>query len=238
MPKPNSLKTRSREEGFFNIPMVVVAIVMLCLVAYIVPTYFMSFKAEEVFIATFGFVPALFAVDYSFITRMSAITYSFLHGSWVHLGLNMIWFVVFGSPLANRLGVLSFILFWVFTAVIAALTHFLLYPHSGVALVGASGAISGLMGAAARYGFQRAPDIYHSNRSEFAGPVLPVRVALQSRTVLVFIGGWFLLNVIIGIMGAFPGEEEATVAWEAHIGGLIAGFLTIGFFDRSSALSR
>jgi len=234
MPRSGSSKARIQEKGFFNIPMVIVVIVVVCLIAYIMPAYFMSFEEEEIFIITFGFIPASFALDYSLITRMTAITYSFLHGSWIHLGLNMIWFIVFGSPLANRLGVFLFLLFWVFTAIIAALTHFLLYPDSDVALVGASGAISGLIGATARYGFLHASGIHHSNRFEFAGPVLSIHTALQSRTVVGFISGWLLLNVVIG---AFPGEEEATIAWEAHIGGLFAGFLAISFFDRFSASS-
>jgi len=197
----------------------------------------MSYEKEDAFFASFGFVPVLFAIDHGLMTRLSAITYSFLHGSWTHLGLNMTWFIIFGSPLASRLGSFFFLLFWIFMAFIAALTHFVFYTDSTVALVGASGAISGLMGAAARYDFQHVPEKYPSNRSGFSGSVLPMRVALQSRTVLVFVGGWFFLNLLTGIMSYPAGEEEGNaIAWEAHIGGLLAGFLTIGFFDRRSSL--
>ncbi|RCL00841.1 MAG: Rhomboid protease [Candidatus Tokpelaia sp. JSC188] len=226
-------KTGLKEEGLSNIPTVVIIIAALFLLVYVVPTYLMSFEEKKVFILKFGFIPTLFVMDHGFITRMSTITYSFLHGSWTHLGLNMAWFVVFGSPLANRLGTFSFLLFWIFAAIIAALTHLLFYPHSEVVLIGASGAISGLMGAAARYDFYQVSDLpSHDNRPKF---IRPIYASLHSPTVLIFINSWLFLNIVIGVTSIFFGEKEATIAWEAHIGGLFAGFFAISPFNRLSS---
>jgi len=229
MHNPHPSEAGSRHERVFNLPPVVIAISVLCFLAYVVPVYFLSYEEAEMFFASFGFVPALFATGHSLMAGLSVVTYSFLHGSWAHLGFNMVWFVIFGSPLACRLGAFFFLLFWIFTAIIAALTHFIFYPESMTILVGASGAISGLMGAAARYGFRSVPERYLSG---FTGPILPVHVALRSRTVLVFAGGWLLLNLLTGVMSQSSGARITPIAWEAHIGGLLAGFLIISFFDR------
>ncbi len=69
-----------------------------------------------------------------------------MHGGFAHIAVNMIWFAAFGSPLAGRIGTGRMIIFWILTSVIAGLTHYAIYPESVTPLVGASGAISGMMG--------------------------------------------------------------------------------------------
>ena len=119
---------------------------------------------------------------YAFTTPF---TYAFLHGGLAHLAINMVWLAAFGSPLANRLGTLRFALFWVVTALAAAGLHWAIYPLDPAPLVGASGAISGMMGAAARFGFNMDR---RSGRAAFAGPALPVSEVLRSRNVDDFSG--------------------------------------------------
>ena len=89
----------------------------------------------------------------------------------------MIWLAAFGSPLANRLGAARFVLFWVATSVAAAAMHYVLHMTDQSPLVGASGAISGMMGAAARFGFRIDRS---SGQGAFGGPVLPVSIVLRS----------------------------------------------------------
>lgn len=222
--------SRPKREKIFNIPPVILWLFLLCCAVYIIPNYFMSSAAEEIFYSNFGFVPVVFLHNHDVLTQISAVSYSFLHGSLTHLGLNMLWFIIFGTPLANRLGSFFFILFWIFTAFAAVMIYCLLHFYSDIALVGASGAISGMMGASARYNFQTIGGSYMPES------ILSVKESMASRAVLVTLGSFVALNALTalsqGTMG-FVGDST-NIAWEAHIGGLIAGFLSVGFFDEAA----
>lgn len=178
----------------------------------------------------FAFLPIRYTGPYAFdiYAVLSPITYSFLHGGIAHLAVNMIWLAAFGSPLANRIGAMRFVTFWMAGAVAAAGLHFVLHPMSAAPLVGASGAISAMMGAAARFAFRvdrRQP------KPSFTGPVLPVPLVLRSRTVIVFLTVWMVVNLVTGLgIGASPDSPQ--IAWEAHIGGFLLGFFAIRLFDR------
>ncbi len=158
----------------------------------------------------------------------SPVTYSFLHGGLAHLAVNMVWLGAFGSPLANRLGAARFVLFWVAASVAAVALHYVLHMNGQSPLVGASGAISGMMGAAARFGFRIDRS---SGQSAFGGPVLPIPVVLRSRGVVTFLGVWMVINLVTGLIGLGAGEGSQ-IAWEAHIGGFLVGFFCIAAFDR------
>ena len=82
------------------------------------------------------------------------LTYAFLHGSWTHVLLNCVWLVAFGPPIARRFGAARFLLFMAATAIASALAHWVISPMDFSPLIGASGADSGLMGAATRFMFQ------------------------------------------------------------------------------------
>ena len=86
----------------------------------------------------------------------TVLTYAFLHGGWAHLALNSIWLVAFGTPVARRFGAGRFLVLLAVTAVWGAMAHWLCYPYSFLPVIGASAAISGLMGAAVRFMFQSA----------------------------------------------------------------------------------
>jgi len=158
------------------------------------------------------------------LNMMRLVSYSFLHGDWTHLGLNLIWLVIFGAPLCRCLGAVRFLFFWVFMAALSALTHFTFQPHSPIPMIGASGVVSALMGVATRYGFYRDEAGHESRR------LLPMHQALMNKSAFFFISIWLITNLAVGFGAAMPGMEEANIAWEAHIGGLVAGFVLIGLF--------
>jgi membrane associated rhomboid family serine protease len=124
------------------------------------------------------------------------------------------------------MGAARFLLFWVVTAAAAAALHYLFHQHDNVPLVGASGAIAGMMGAAARFGFRIDRS---AEKPAFSGRPLPVMFVLRLRPVVTFLAIWMGINLLSGLFGLVPGEE-GTIAWEAHVGGFLAGFFGIGAF--------
>lgn len=220
----------NKPSPILNIPPAILVIVAICIAAFIVPEYFFSSSLYERYYTNFSFIGPFF---YNAFNRFwyTSITYSFLHAGVMHIAVNMLWLIIFGSPLVNRIGNLSFIVFWCVCSITAAISHFSVYPESYVPMIGASGAISGMMGAAARYGFRRVDLPSQDSRPEFAGPILTIKQSLASRSVLVFIGSWLIINIITGLASTSTMGETSSIAWEAHIGGLAAGFFLIGLFD-------
>jgi membrane associated rhomboid family serine protease len=219
-----------RREPAFNIPGVVLVFIALCVGIHLVRAYLLSPHQDFGVILAGAFIPARYSggylLDWPAIT--SPLTYSLLHGGMAHLAVNMIWLAAFGSPLASRIGAVRFVLFWCATTLAAVALHYVLHMNSAVPLVGASGAISGMMGAAARFGFRSSRG---AGRSAFQGRMLTIPEALSSRTVVTFLAVWFVINLAMGLASGVPGVDGA-IAWEAHIGGFLAGFLAVRFFDR------
>ena len=132
------------------------ALIGICVVVHLVSAYVLTEDQFLLLLINAAFIPirysGQFALDVSAFT--SPFTYAFLHGSLAHLAINMIWLAAFGSPLANRLGAAGSCWFWAVTSLAAAALHYVLHMIDQAPLVGASGAISGMMGAAARFGFR------------------------------------------------------------------------------------
>ncbi|WP_367714633.1 rhomboid family intramembrane serine protease [Nitratireductor sp. GISD-1A_MAKvit] len=217
-------------EPMFNLAPAVTGIGLLCIAIYAAEAWWLNIEQQFWLLLHFAFLPIRYTgqVAFDLYAAISPVTYSLLHGSWGHLLVNMIWLAAFGSPLAHRIGTARFLLFWVAGALSAVALHFVLHPSSAVPLVGASGSISAMMGAAARFAFRVDR---RARKSAFTGPVLPVALVLKSRTVLVFLGVWMVANLVTGIFsGAAIGEPQ--IAWEAHIGGFLLGFFGIRLFER------
>lgn len=217
-------------EPAFNIPGVVLVFLGICVAVHLARAYLLTTAQDIDLIVAAAFIPLRYSGDYilEVYAFTSPVTYSLLHGGFAHLAVNMVWLAAFGSPLATRIGTVRFVLFWVFTALAAVLLHYLLHSDSPVPLVGASGAISGMMGAAARYGFRTSRE---AGRSVFGGRVLSIGETFRSRTAITFLGVWMVVNLATGLAGGMPGAEGG-IAWEAHIGGLLAGFFGVRLFDR------
>jgi len=139
-----------------------------------------------------------------------------VHASWVHVGMNAIAALAFAPPVARLMsgarGVVAFLLFYTACGVFASLGYGLVHADEQVPLVGASGAIFGLMGAAIRV----------LGRSD--GRLRP----LTDRTVLVNSAALMAVNAGLGLVGLMPGADGARVAWEAHAFGYIFGLVAIG----------
>ncbi|WP_208441991.1 rhomboid family intramembrane serine protease [Bartonella raoultii] len=219
-------------EPLFNIPFIIIVLIALCFCIYIVPQYIFSRPLYIKSFEFFSFTPVLFKSEpLAFCHTM--MSYSFMHSSFQHVTLNMAWLLVFGTPLVRRLGGLRFLIFWMLTAIIAVLTYFIFHQESEISLVGASGAVCGMMGALARYDFFRNSLGDSTQNESFLSPLLSIKKSLCSRRVLIFVGIWLSVDFIIGISSILFRGDSVQIAWEAHIGGFFSGFLLIGFFDTS-----
>jgi len=179
---------------------------------------------------SFGVVPADFTqaasqnIPYSPIPEpLTFITYMFLHAGWMHLISNMLFLWVFADNVEDAFGYFAFALFYLLCGIAGALAHVMMTPNSPAPLIGASGAVSGVIGAYVL--------LYPKARVWI---LLFFRIPLRISAIWV-LGGWFLLQ-IFSVLTA-ENNSEAEVAWWAHIGGFAAG-LAITLVLRSRLLVR
>lgn len=245
-PLPEGMPPR-REPPAFNVPGPVLALLFLLVGIHIVVNA-LDWAMQEQVILWFALFPIRFTGSASALVEVlpggfaaelwTPVTYTFLHGGWEHLIVNGVWLLAFGSPIAQRFGTMRFLLFYFLCGVAGAFLHVLLYPGSEIPVVGASAAISGLMGGAARFVFlEDGPLGALGGRGRGGFAAAPRRrasigAALSDRRTLIFVGVWIGLNFLFGataLSGALG--VTAQVAWEAHLGGFLMGLLIFGLFD-------
>ena len=222
-------------QPMFNVPTsILVLIVLFGLVhglrSFLSPGQDLAFLIEMAFIPA-RYVDGLFSSGVAGFT--SFVSYNFLHGDLTHLGINSIWMLAMGSAVAKRVGTLRFLLFSFVCGLFAALAHLVTHWGEIVPVIGASGAISGHMAAAIRFIFSVPTDrhgagMLHGNLR--AIPLKPLFQALQDGRVLAILVIWLMTNVVFGL-GIISAEDENPIAWEAHIGGFVAGLLLFSVFD-------
>jgi membrane associated rhomboid family serine protease len=129
---------------------------------------------------------------------------------------------------------LRFLAFFAVTAAAGAAAHLATHVGEFVPVVGASAAISGTMAAAMRFAFQRGGPLVSWHDREGQPDLVPAASlidALRDRRVLAFLVVWFGLNVLFGLGSLSMSGSDQTVAWQAHVGGFLAGLLLFAMFD-------
>ena len=215
-------------EPIFNIPGVLIAYVAVLIIIEAVRAYVLTPDVDQWLVSVAAFVPVRYlhpigdqdALGYFFVP----VGYSFLHGGWAHLGSNALFLVIFATPLTARIGPYRFTALWISSAMASAFFLAVLTGFEVSFLVGASGVISATAGASCRF----VVPLLGSRRITAAryAPRLGMIEALGQRSVLVFVAIWLLFNVVIA--GVDP---STNVAWQAHLGGFLFGYLTFGLFD-------
>jgi len=169
------------------------------------------------------------------------VTYSLLHANLSHIGFNILWLLPFGSALARRFGAVRFFLFMAVTAIAGAAAHLVTHEHELAPMIGASASVSGAMAAAIRFAFVRGSFLSFNRGDADAAarvPAQPLFRALRDPRVIGFLAVWFGVNIIFGMGSIAVGSEGATVAWQAHIGGFLAGLLLFSVFDPIPRVQR
>jgi membrane associated rhomboid family serine protease len=248
---PRTARVTQRKEPIFNVPAAVVAIVVVCAVIHLARVYVLSDDEDIDFLLTFAFIPARYDSSPLFDGTVPGgwaadvwtfITYAFIHGDITHLAVNTVWLLPFGAAVARRFGTLRFLAFFAVTAVAGALAHLVTHLGAAQPMIGASAAISGLMAAQTRFAFQRGGPLSRARADDDVSYHIPagsLMDALQDKRVVVFLAAWFGVNLVFGVGAtAMPGMEQQEVAWQAHIGGFLAGFILFAWFDPIAAQRR
>jgi membrane associated rhomboid family serine protease len=233
-----------RSEPIFNVPPVVLATIAALLLIHAIRTLLLTGAQDEWVLLAFAFIPARYdfaadAVDSlpgGFGAELwSFFSYAFLHADWLHIGLNLAWLLPFGSALARRFGAWRYTGFMLATAAAGAFAHLVTHPGAMVPMIGASAAISGAMAAALRFVFQNGGPLGlwrgEPNNDAYRVPASSLAATIRDPRFLIFLAAWMGLNLLVGLGTVSIGEEGQEIAWQAHIGGFVAGFLLFNAFD-------
>jgi len=234
-----------QREPLFNIPPVIVALLAVLALVHGVRTELLSDEQNIEFLFTFAFIPARYDISVvlggvlpgGFGAEVwTFVTYSLIHADWTHFGVNAVWLLPFGSAVARRFGALRFLAFFAATAAAGAALHLATHAGEQVPVIGASAAISGTMAAAMRFAFQHGGPLSFrrsGDATDYRVPAIPLSGVLRDPRVLAFLAVWFGINILFGVGSlAMPGiGPNQVVAWQAHMGGFLAGLFLFSWFD-------
>jgi membrane associated rhomboid family serine protease len=216
-------------------PIVTIAIIVACIVAFAYRLGLDSGGVDggDAFFEHFGLVPARLtaAIETGHglgEQALTVLTSMFLHVNLVHIGGNLIYLWIFGNNIEDRLGPLGFIAFYLFGGAAAALAQVAIDPTSQVPMVGASGAISAILGAYI---------VLWPGARILSLVFLGFFYQLIEVPASIILGLWFLLQLIDGIGSLGLAGSEGGVAFFAHIGGFVAG-VVVGLIVRARGGGR
>ena len=205
-------------------PIVTITIIAACTLVFAYQLT-LSEKPGEVFAFQYGAIPAVIfshaALPHDIVSipaPLTLITSMFLHGGWMHLLGNMLYLWIFGNNIEEAMGHLKFAVFYILCGILAALSHALTDPASQIPMVGASGAISAILGAYLLL-YPRARVLVLIPPPFFGTTYVPAVIVL---------GVWFLGQLYSG--GISLGSHGGGIAFFAHIGGFVAGMALVGLF--------
>jgi rhomboid family protein len=191
-------------------PWITYSIVAANVLIHLTVTWNTDFVISDGVVRTFGFQPALFG---NLSVLPTLVTSMFLHGNLLHLLGNMVFLLVFGRRVENQLEGINFLPFYLTTGISACLAHMFMQPNSSSPLIGASGAISGVLGA-----------FFICNpRARIIVVLEPVLIYFLHRLIIrvpawIFLPVWFFLQISMGLK-----QHGSNVAFWAHVGGFVAG---------------
>jgi membrane associated rhomboid family serine protease len=208
-------------------PFVTLGVILSCVLVFLYEVSLPE-RLGEAFVYSYGAIPAVIFGTGVLPPELAGpappltlLTSMFLHGGWMHLIGNMLYLWIFGNNIEDVMGHVKFVIFYVTCGILAALSHAMIDPSSAVPMVGASGAISGVLGAYLLL-FPRAQVL------------VLIPLGFFTRTMYVpagfVLGLWFLMQVLSG--GMSLGRQGGGVAFFAHVGGFLAGMALIGMFKR------
>jgi len=202
------------------------AVIALCILVFFWQVT-LDPEADHAAVLGFGLIPALLSGQAELAPELrqvpsllTTVTSTFLHGGWMHLIGNMLYLWIFGDNVEDSMGHRRFLAFYLLCGIAAGLAQTLADPGSEIPMVGASGAIAGVLGAYL---------LLHPRANVGVLVVIVFYIRVIMVPAVIVLGLWFLVQLIDG---AHARSAEGGVAYWAHIGGFIAGVLLIPWFKR------
>ncbi len=212
---------RAPSPPVFNAPAAVVAVIGV-LVGIHALLWFLGEEWQNWALYWFALIPVRFSEQAFPLPPGSEywtlLTYALLHGDWMHVGFNSLWLLIFGTPAARYLGAGRFLLLCLVSTLAGGFASLTMHWGANVSVVGASGAVSGLIGAAI-------PIMYAVRLPGGGGRPLAFLEMLGDRRALGFLAMWLAITLLSGATGWVGNGfvQEGGIAWEAHLGGFIGG---------------
>jgi len=239
---PGKPLERSKEgpkgQPLINLPPVVLAMIGILVIIHAALT--LGGEHWQIWaVAVFAFNPARFGTDPFWQIPgsrwWSMVTYGLLHADWVHVGFNCLWLAIFSKPVAMRLGALRYLALLAISVIAGALASLVLHWGQNYAMVGISAGVSGMLAAAIPLMYARHADIGLGSEigMEYLKPLKPLEIITNGRA-LAFTLMWLGLTVITAASQYMTGTaflEERPIAWEAHLGGFVVGFIAFYLLD-------
>ena len=201
-----------------RVPFATIALIAINVVVFVYQSTLPQ-RAMESFIFRFAMTPANIVGDFNQYAH-TLVTSMFLHGDILHIGSNMLYLWIFGNNIEDRLGILRYVLFYFITGFVAAGAQIVIDPSSTIPNIGASGAIAGVLGAYV---------VLFPNAKVTTLIFFFYFIRIVDISAVWLLGWWFLLQVFSGVSSlGFP--SQGGVAFFAHIGGFVAGWLLIRLF--------
>ena len=201
-----------------SFPIVTVTIILINLLIFYYTSQLNEQGMQHLFYL-FGLVPGYYLeYDPLPLDYLPFLSSMFLHGSWIHVISNMWILWLFGDNVEDRMGKVKFLLFYLLCGIIAAMVHFFIYPYSNVPVVGASGAVAGIMGA--HFIMFRNAQVL-----TFIPPFF-----LLNLSAWIYLGFWVITQFWGGAVDLFISDSSEQIAFWAHVGGFAAGALLYRFF--------
>jgi membrane associated rhomboid family serine protease len=201
-----------------SVPVVTYILIVLNVLFFLV-----ELNGGDAFIMEWAFIPSRF-LDNPAADFPTLFTSMFMHAGWVHLGGNMLYLWIFGDNVEDRFGKAGFLIFYILCGLGATATQLMFSLDSNIPNVGASGAIAGVLGAYMVMFPQARVSVLQGQQ------IIPV-------PALMMIGLWFVLQVFSGLGTISDTSDTGGVAFMAHVGGFVAGFL-LTFLFRGNAGPR
>lgn len=227
----------SDRQPIFNVPTVVIWVVGAFLALHLFRQT-LSPDSDIWLVLSLAFIPARYAGyaaelpggELAAVT--SPVTHMLVHGDLTHLVFNSAWMLAFGGAVAQRVGAVRFLVAALVSGLAGALLFLVANFGALMPVVGASGAISGLMGATMRFLFSAMDSggMWLLRTDPQSVRLMPLTVALRDRRIVTTTAIWVAIN-LLAIIGFAGVPTEAGIAWEAHLGGYFAGLLAFGLID-------